>query len=691
MDNSTITMLVIVLLTISVVGALTLGIMYMVLRKKYKNNANLREADHLIIKKKTQKSDVLDRFYQHTYNVFMRIIFIKRYLKKIRTKLEMVNDYTEYQIRNTSAKILTITLFIVFTSLFLVLAVVNDLYRGLLIILVVLYIAEKFIDYMVTRVEDKILRQISDMFLEVRHGFHDHGMIEESLNEAIDNLGDIEIVPQVKRIKEALLSENPDVELERYYDTAPNRFLKLFAGICYLVMELGDRTVDGTSVFLKNLNNILNDVYLEILKRDKIDYMFRSLTVIAIAPIVFINPVKAWATNNFPALLNFYDSSSGFIVETLLLVIIFGSYLMLKVVKDDTEKIKFDRVSETRWQEKVYQIDFVKDLVDVFMPKKNTTKHKKTSTLIKNTNSYLTLEWFYVNKITLFIAVTISAMILIIQLHKVDTEAVYTAISEEFQSFGALSEEDQIAADAAAAEDAEVVKAYENSSFEDQQELIDAMAADGKSVDEATAERLYEKINKVQKSYFKWWELLIALLFGLLGYVAPNIALIIRNKMRQMEKENEIMQFQSIILMLMYIERVDVQTILEWLARYSYAFKEPISTCLNNYESGAVEALEQLKEDVPFKDFGRIVDGMISAVERIPIRQAFDELETERTYNYEKRKEANMRMVERKVIIGKGLGFAPMVLLIGGFLVVPLILVSISQMMTYFTQMESTM
>ena len=33
-------------------------------------------------------------------------------------------------------------------------------------------------------------------------------------------------------------------------------------------MELGDRKIDGVSVYLKNLNNMLNDIYLEILKKD---------------------------------------------------------------------------------------------------------------------------------------------------------------------------------------------------------------------------------------------------------------------------------------------------------------------------------------------------------------------------------------------------------------------------------------
>ena len=95
--------------------------------------------------------------------------------------------------------------------------------------------------------------------------------------------------------------------------------------------------------------------------------------------------------------------------------------------------------------------------------------------------------------------------------------------------------------------------------------------------------------------------------------------------MRQMEMENEVMQFQTIILMLMRIERVNVEMILEWLERYANIFKEPISKCVNNYEAGAWEALEQLKEDISYQDMIRIVESLQAAVEKIPIREAFDE------------------------------------------------------------------
>lgn len=306
--NSMITF-AIILLAVCAIGSAILVTVFLILKKRRESNKALMQAEKLIVKKKTKFSDYTDRFYQFAYNVYIKIPFVKRYLKKIRLKLEMVNDYTEYQIRNQSAKIMTYVLLLVILSMFVLISVIDDLYRALMVILVVLFVGEKFIDFMVTRVEDKILRQISDTFVEVRHAFHEHGMIEEALIDAIDSMGDKEIVPQLRRIKEALLADNPDTELERYYDTAPNRFLKLFAGICYLVMELGDRKVNGQSVFLKNLNNIQNDVYLEILKRDRLDYKFRSLTVIAIVPIFFMNPLKNWAQDSFSSLAKFYDSS----------------------------------------------------------------------------------------------------------------------------------------------------------------------------------------------------------------------------------------------------------------------------------------------------------------------------------------------------------------------------------------------
>lgn len=136
---------------------------------------------------------------------------------------------------------------------------------------------------------------------------------------------------------------------------------------------------------------------------------------------------------------------------------------------------------------------------------------------------------------------------------------------------------------------------------------------------EVAAERVYTKLQVINSEYFQWFELIIAMVFAVIGYMAPILLLRFQLKMRQLEMENEVMQFQTIILMLMKIERVNVEIILEWLERYANIFKEPISKCVNNYESGGWESLEELKEDISFQPLIRIVESLQAAVEKIPI------------------------------------------------------------------------
>ena len=128
--------------------------------------------------------------------------------------------------------------------------------------------------------------------------------------------------------------------------------------------------------------------------------------------------------------------------------------------------------------------------------------------------------------------------------------------------------------------------------------------------------------------------------------------------------------------------------ILEWLERYANIFKEPISKCVNNYESGPWEALEELKNDISFQQLIRIVESLQASVEQIPIREAFDELDTERSYHQEKRKESNERLIARKSKIGQVIGFAPMVVLFVGYLIAPMCIIGMTSMSDSFSAMN---
>ncbi len=206
---------------------------------------------------------------------------------------------------------------------------------------------------------------------------------------------------------------------------------------------------------------------------------------------------------------------------------------------------------------------------------------------------------------------------------------------------------------------------------------------------EKAVKRITEKLQVINTEYLQWFELLLAFVFAVIGYMAPLWILVFQAKMRQLEMEDEVMQFQTIILMLMRIERVNVEIILDWLERYSNIFKAPITKCVNNYEAGAWEALEAMKDDVTYMPLIRIIESLQAAVEKIPIRDAFDELDSERDYYQEKRKESNNRLITRKAMIGKAIGFSPMVCMFVGYLIIPLVFIGLTSMSNSFSTMST--
>ena len=72
------------------------------------------------------------------------------------------------------------------------------------------------------------------------------------------------------------------------------------------------------------------------------------------------------------------------------------------------------------------------------------------------------------------------------------------------------------------------------------------------------------------------------------------------------------------------------------------------------------------------------------------ISQAFDELDNEREYYQEKRKETNDKLISRKGLIGKIVGFTPMVLLFVGYLIIPLVVIGFLSMTEAFSTMATS-
>jgi len=96
-----------------------------------------------------------------------------------------------------------------------------------------------------------------------------------------------------------------------------------------------------------------------------------------------------------------------------------------------------------------------------------------------------------------------------------------------------------------------------------------------------------------------------------------------------------------------------------------------------------------MKEEVTYLPLIRIIESLQAAVEKIPIKDAFDELDSERDYYQAKRKESNERLISKKAMIGKVIGFAPMVCMFVGYLIIPLVFIGLTSMSNSFSSMTA--
>ena len=232
--------------------------------------------------------------------------------------------------------------------------------------------------------------------------------------------------------------------IQKHYDTAPNSYLKEFAGISYLTKEFGDRKdKDGSSLFLKNVDNITQEMQIEILKRDKLNYVFQSLSIISILPVLLLEPLKNWCLSNFSFTGEFYNGKMGLLAQIIIVVITIVSYILTRKLKDSGGVQTEVSHTDHPWQEKLYNIPLVKKIVNMFIPKKGTKDYKKMQQLLKDSASKSKMEWIYVNRIILAVISFVATIILTTQLHKIAINYVYTEPTTRTTVLGTLSDKEK--------------------------------------------------------------------------------------------------------------------------------------------------------------------------------------------------------------------------------------------------------
>ena len=201
-----------------VLFAVVIGV-YLILTKKmgkseYRQMKKLQEGTKA-------DSFSMDVLYQKLYLTYIKIPFIKRYVYKLRRRLEILNIDDEYTTRKDSARILTnaILILIPIVALTIIITHNNTLLMSILLIFE-LFIVDTAVDGMVDKIDNNLLREQIDFFAEIRHAYHEYNMVEEAIYQvSLDD--EKNVSKQGEKIYEILSSMYLEVyhlfQLHQYY------------------------------------------------------------------------------------------------------------------------------------------------------------------------------------------------------------------------------------------------------------------------------------------------------------------------------------------------------------------------------------------------------------------------------------------------------------------------------------------
>lgn len=438
------------------------------------------------------------------------------------------------------------------------------------------------------------LGQLEWFLSEVRHRYYVHEMVDEAIKEAMEVCKHKNMKLEAGFIYEILVANDSKVAMTEYRKRNNNRFYSMFVTLCLLVLEFGDRKVDGKSLFLENLKNLRSEIHIEIQNRRGIRYAFSGLTILILFPICTLKLIEHWGLSNLPELSTYYHGSYAILFYIFLFLITLGLFYLFYILKIPYE----------------------------IQPKKHNLLYFLSNiSIIKNILTLYSNHYYY-------------------KVIKINRILKDIGESMDFRLF-----------------------------------LLKRMVI---SISTYVLSLLLCELG-IQGS-FPWYAYLFQLTVTIIAYWIPYLLVLYRRQVMLLCMEDEVLQYHTIFLMLMYFDRISVYELLEAMEEFSIIFKPSIHKCLMDYEGGQKDALIKMKESENCMAFKKLVDNLLMCDE-IGVVRALDEIAIEQTFHNDNRKQVNAHNLQKRSALCQFFAFFPLFITAGIYLIVPFVAVSITKLL----------
>ncbi|HWT74298.1 MAG TPA: hypothetical protein VN258_06225 [Mobilitalea sp.] len=616
------------------------------------------------------------------YKIFCRIPLTRSYLLKISSNYELICPGNPRAIANKTMLLAGTTLLLCIAEIALTFLLEPDMNNLILAVYLIFVINNEVINYFVRKSVITLLEEMERFISNVSHNYFINYYIDDAIVDAIDNRMSEEMKINAKIIYEIVTSDSQKEDVARYNATTHNKYLKMFLSLCINVMENGDKIHHGQRLMTQNLISLKKEINLEYLKQKKLNYIFSGSIFAAVAVCIPLTLIQKFGISIAPQLEAIYLGQLGILYVVLIFLISSVVYIMINNAKE----MKKPMVHNNIFLEKLEKLRFINTALDNFAEKHYGPIIRLRDTLKRLGECITPKQLLLKSIITSFLAFSIS-IILMFYIHS-SNKALLTekVINEENLTSVGMIELTEVMKE----EILRYVNKYKEEAVTQEQiqlQLQKEGSLYNQSAIEEVAKEVIERINRYQNEYFKWYELLICIGIGLLCFIIPYLMILYRRKLLAATMEDEVIQFNSIIYMMMYSDHVTVMDLLEQMELFAMVFRPTLRECMNEYNSGDIQALEKMKKREAFEPFIRLVDNLIRC-DDISIENSFDEIASDRENYYDRRKLENEIIIQKRADNIKPLAFLPGIMVLI-YLILPLLYISIKSLLDLKEMIQS--
>lgn len=606
------------------------------------------------------------------YSFFCRFFITRRYLDKISRRYELLCPGDRQAAAVESMKVAFSVWVITAAEIYFIFLMKPSFHNCIVALYLAYVVNNEIINRLVENTEIRLLEQMSIFITEVSHNYHINRLVDEAILKSMDGLG-YEMRLHAERLLRIITSNNMREDVIQYNTTIHNRYLKMFLSLSTSIIEYNDKVVNGQLLFTSNLRHLIREINIEILKLKRLKFYFTGTVFVTVAVCLPIDAIQSFGISLVPELEDFYMGQGGIIFVGAIIISSMLIYRLINNLKDMNQVVTKD-YRYLRWIERV---KLVKRGLNNYTERHYGRMQLLNETL-KKIGETITPRQLMIKRLMAGIIAFILCIGLTIYIHSSSRYYITDKVTniQSLTSAANLSQSDKIT---------EAIKIYVNR-YKDEavtkdyiiKELTSEELFYNSLVNELIADEVIERISSYQAEYFKWYELMACLIASVIFYNVPYLMVVYKKKVLGLAMEDEINQFNSIIYMLMYIDHMTVKEILVQLELFAMVFKTSIMECINEYNSGDIEALTRMKDKESFAPFKRMADNLIRC-DLISIDKAFNEIATDRENYHDRRKQENEIAVSRRADVAKPLSFIPAVM-VTIYLLLPLFVASMNEL-----------